>query len=234
MPVVDLALSEAEVDQDRPAAALLDHDVRRLHVAMNDAGGVGRREAVGHLKQDGERAVNGHMAAVRRVLFDDLLEVAALDVLHGEVIGVAVGPERIDLHDVLVANAGERGCLAAKPRLRAGLARMDGRDELDGHLPSEAHVARQVHAAHRTGAQLALEGVAPVDHLHRNGHEGALAAAEAVGALVAGDQTTIGAALHPEAYAYHDRNGRPMRGTSSRNVRGEAGTRGACMSLHRG
>ena len=89
-----------------------DDDVRRLDVAVDEAGVVDGRQPVGDLGEHAGRLAGGH----RAVLGDDLLDRPAGGVLHGDVRNAA------DL-------AG---------RVHAGHVRVVGDDPADGHLAVEA------------------------------------------------------------------------------------------------
>ena len=82
-------LGETEVEQlDRDLGALLDEDVRRLHVAMNDSARVGVSEAVEHLCRGLDGVTVGEGSVAERIA-----ECAAGDVLVGDVDVALVAAE---------------------------------------------------------------------------------------------------------------------------------------------
>jgi hypothetical protein len=130
--VVVAAVDEAEV-HDADAAVGADHDVVGLEVAVDEAGGVGGRDAAGGVEEDVEELgpAAGFGAGPR-------VEGLAGDELHGDPDAVAVGADVVDRHDVGVGEPGEGLGLAqqAEPRRRTAAGR--GRRSLRATLRSSS------------------------------------------------------------------------------------------------
>ena len=91
-------LGDAEVEDLEPAAALLDHQVGRLDVAVDDVEGVGVGQAVAELLEQAQLAHHrgGLLAA------DPLRQRLAVDVLHGDERLAVLLADVEDADDVLV------------------------------------------------------------------------------------------------------------------------------------
>jgi hypothetical protein len=147
---------DAEVGELHRALAGQQH-VRRLHVAVHDAGRVeraeGRQDAVGDADGlgDGERALAGQ---VRR-------QVAALDELHHEEQAALVLAGVVHDDDVRVVEAGGHACLAQEPlpcpELRAG-------EELHRDRPLEPTVVGHHDASGRAASEILAELVPVGEH----------------------------------------------------------------------
>ncbi len=198
---------DAKINEDGAACLLLEHHVGGLHVAVDDARGVDGGEAAGDLADDPEGLAGGEVRAAGDVLGHEAVEGAAVDELHGVVPGAAVLSERVDLHDVLVADRRE-GLGLADEALDEG--RVGGElagDHLEGHAAPEAEVAGLVHHAHRALAELALDAVAAVDELlrvdpgrHRTSGHGVARARERLDRVVV---------VHGSPSAYTNGSGQP-------------------------
>ena len=171
---------EPEVDEHR-APARVDEHVRRLHVAMDDAGGVERGDAGGELPRarveaidveppcagrnprDVERRRRARVERRRRrsdggvrVPAHVREPVDALDELHREEPVVAVRPEVVELHEVRVVHVGER----AELRLEAvERRRVEAREELQRDVRSTFAVEHLVDRAEAPFAERANEVV---------------------------------------------------------------------------
>ncbi len=111
-------LGDAEVrDLGHPVLAADEH-VGGLHVPVNHALLVGGGEARGDLPERGERVVDGHALAPRRVAGDGLVEALAVDVLHHEPEARAVDDDRLEVDDVGVIDLRE-----ARPSARCAAGR---------------------------------------------------------------------------------------------------------------
>ncbi len=118
------AASEAEVE-NLDEAAVGEHDVGRLEVAMEDAERVGGRETVGDLNAGGEDELEAG-----RSFGDDLVERLAGNVLHDDVGFFAVaGFGRSFAYVVDGADVG-----VVDGRGQAGLAKLRGAHLLDGEV----------------------------------------------------------------------------------------------------
>ena len=101
---------DAEVGEQRVqlAAVLLQQDVGRLQVAVDDAVGVARGERVGDLRGEQGRADRREGAVLPEVA----VQVGALDQVHDERQQVALDDQVADPHDVGVGQAQQDGALA--------------------------------------------------------------------------------------------------------------------------
>ncbi len=127
-PVADL--DEAEVGEERMGDdAAPEQDVARLDVAMDHPGaqGAGRVDVrlgvrIGERARDlpPDREPLGERGPI--ALAEPLREVRAVDVLHLEVVLIAVAAQVEDLHDVRVPQPGQRAPLAQDPHHRVARA----------------------------------------------------------------------------------------------------------------
>lgn len=120
---------DAEVGEQRVhlAAALLQQDVRRLQVAVDDAVGVARGQRVGDLR--GEQC--GADGAEGAVLAEVVVQVGALDEVHDERQEITLDDEIADPDDVRVGQAQQHRPLAQEPHHDVGIAREFLLEDLD-------------------------------------------------------------------------------------------------------
>jgi hypothetical protein len=131
---------DAEVDEHGPAVGA-HHDVRRLDVTVNDAGGVCRLERVDHTF--GDRA---HACRRERPAFGHLPQGLARHELHDEIPAGLV--DVVNRDDVLVLQA-RRSASLAKEALPILGARVDCRvKDLHGDVTAEHGVVGAVHVRH--------------------------------------------------------------------------------------
>ena len=129
-----------------------EEDVRRLDVAVDDAGGVGGGERFGDLRGDEERVGERQGRAAHA-----LRDVFALEPFHRDVRHPLVElPERDDAHDARVVQPREHAPLAGEARLFAGVDARDGDDLQRDGLIGDA-IVRAVHDADAAAADLALD-----------------------------------------------------------------------------
>ena len=76
----------------------------------------------------------------------------ALEVLHDEILGLALSPHVVEGADVRVRELRDRLCLPLEPLPRLGRSREMLRQDLDRHRPSEPRVPRPVHLSHSSRA----------------------------------------------------------------------------------
>jgi hypothetical protein len=147
----DAKIGEAHV------APAVDHDVLGLDVAMYEAAGVGSCVGAADLGDDGDEIGGGHAAAA----LEDVLEVAALDVLHGdEHRAVGVLAKVVDIDNVRVIEA-RGGARFVEEALTGGFVACElGAKELDGDNSVEALVAGTVDDGGTAFAYLVHEEVA--------------------------------------------------------------------------
>jgi hypothetical protein len=149
---------EAEVHDDDPAGAV-EHDVRRLEVAVDDTAGVR-----GH--QPGAQRVRHLHALVLRQPPDPLEErrqVLAVDELHrdeGDAVGLT---DVVDPADVRVRHLAGGADLVVEPGDGGAVAAERLGQELQRHLLVELHVVGAVDLPHPAAAEQAQDAVAPRD-----------------------------------------------------------------------
>ncbi|MFO1077572.1 MAG: hypothetical protein U1E73_07585 [Planctomycetota bacterium] len=192
---------EAEVGEHRFAAAAQQH-VRRLDVAVHEAGGVHGGERVGDAQAEPDEVLHevlraegrerqpqpvGDVLQRRRLaggphlpqVRDQGLQAWAVDVFHLEGEQLAVVDDAVDGDDVFVADLGERARLLqeAAPALRRQPERV--RQHLQRDLAVELLLAGEVDGAHAAAADLAHDLVA-----EQRRPSGLAAAGDAAGEVV--------------------------------------------------
>ncbi len=133
---------------------VVDHDVRRLHVPVEDATLVQGVEGVRDACE-----LPAERARIRRLVAHHLREGATFDQRHGVVRASVDLAGVVDLDDVRVLDAGEGLGLAAEAL--QGVRRLveAGPQDLDGLAPAEVPVLGLVDDADRAPAQLRQQGV---------------------------------------------------------------------------
>jgi hypothetical protein len=134
-------LREAEVEELR--AALCDHDVAGLQVAMDDAGPMRGRQRVGHLNRDGQR-----LGDRERAFRNPRLERLAVEILDDEKREALVFADVVERADVRVLERRDQPRLAleALAELRVGGERR--RQDLQGDDAIETRVVGSIDLAH--------------------------------------------------------------------------------------
>ena len=156
------ARRDAEVGEDHPAV-VADHDVARLHVAVDDPPRVRGLERAQQRQPDLRRLLRRQRAVVAH----DVRERAGLDELHDEERRAVVLDDVVDGDGARVVEPGggprlapgaldEHGAVVVGQPVREG-------DLLDGDLAVEDLVARPPDGAHAAGAQGRAQPVAPGD-----------------------------------------------------------------------
>ncbi len=203
---------DAEVGHQR--VPLVDQDVGRLDVAVDDPPLVGIGQRLGHLAGEADRLVDRQLP----LALEAGRERLALDHRHHVVEDAALGARIVHRQDVGVAEPRRDLDLAQEPLGAEGLGQL-GAHHLDRHLAVVLEVLGQVHRGHAALAQHPLDPVAlgqrpadPVD-LDRPGGHGALghprlggrgrAALEAEEGLVGERSLAVGAG------AWHGGHGTP-------------------------
>ena len=163
-------LGQAEVHELR-LAALREHDVRRLDVAVDDAGGVRGAERARDLDGVVER-----LRDRKQLLLQEPVEGGAVDVLHDDEVAIgSFGGVPVDVVDrddvgVVEGRGGPRLAGEAFPPPAAGGG--VGVHDLDGHGAIEARVAGAIDDSHPSFAQLLEDlvvGDVPADHAEPSG-----------------------------------------------------------------
>src|SRR5207302_1498829 len=141
-------LGETEIENLDGVA--LDHQVRRLDIAMQNAARVYGREAVGNLSRDLQRFGNPHWAGVQ-FLFQ---RFAAIVGHHDERLAVFSRLETVDVtHVAMLDRRGSQG-LARKPFSCGFIVAPLRRQELDRDVTSAPRVPGGIHYPHRAAAAL--------------------------------------------------------------------------------
>ena len=138
----------------------IEHHVRRLDVAMDDAGVVRELERVEQLAHDAHRFPD--VEALVRV--EEVLQLLAADELHHQVGDVAFLGEVVHLHDVRMVQPRDGLRLAREPHrvvLRGVRIEMALEDRLDRDPAIELRIETLVDDAHGALAERALDVVAP-------------------------------------------------------------------------
>ena len=125
-------------------SVVVDDHVVRLEVAVDDAAAVGEPRRLEDLDRDVDRADR----VERRLLADQLLERAAREVLHRDVVGAVVGAAVVDADDVRVLQAGGGLRLAAEALDEAGVLGEPAVQQLQRDLAPELLVLGQEHVGH--------------------------------------------------------------------------------------
>ena len=156
--VFRLEARHAEV-REQQAPPRRDQHVRRLHVAVHDAGGVRGAERVGQERAD----ARDELRQDRSSLLDLCEERAPADELHHDERRIA--PRRaadvVDPQDVRVLEPRRRARLALEPPHDLVAPREVREQHLDRDLAAELGVARAEHRRHAALADLLVERVAP-------------------------------------------------------------------------
>ena len=151
-----LSAREPEVE-DRDGPAVLDHDVLRLEVAMDDAELVRGFGPEGDLPEDRDRACLGQLS----LELDDRPQVLARNVFHRDVGEVVAHSEVVDARHVRVLDLPVEIDLALEPEeelLVVGLP--VGRQDLDGDDVVEIQILRLEDDSHAAAADGLLPSVA--------------------------------------------------------------------------
>ncbi len=146
-------LGQAEVHNFDPAF-VVDHDVGRLQVPVEDAGAVGLGQRVGDL--DGVLQRLGRAQALGGY---HLVERPALDVLHYDEVHAVVAVDVVEGDDVgVIQRAGGLGLLD-EALLASRIGRFAGGQDFDRHGSVEVSVASLVDDAHAALPELRFNSV---------------------------------------------------------------------------
>ncbi len=144
-----------------------EHDVGRLHVAVDDPGGVGELKGGGHL--------GGHLGGPLRLQaalgLQDLPQGPARDVLHDDVVHGGVRAGVVHAHHVGVVQAGRGLGLPAEPLHEPLVPGVLGGQDLDGHRPPQHGVGAPVHLGHAACPDRLFEPVPVAQFGLRGVHE---------------------------------------------------------------
>jgi hypothetical protein len=140
-------LGDSEVE-DLQESVRRNHEVFRLEVPMDDADSVRAREPVHELRAEIHDAAH-RQGTARQKLANGL----PVDELHREVGHAGGMPDLIDRHDVRMIQRGGRARLLREPQKPFPIRQETGGQNFQGHIATEAAVARTVHLPHRSGSQ---------------------------------------------------------------------------------
>ena len=154
-------LGQAEVGDVR-MPLVIDQDVGRLQVAMQDAPHMGMVHSLGRLGQ--KRCRGPGIVLEGREL---LGEVSPLDELHAEVLLTLMVANFINRHDPrVIQQCDGLGLVLESPQLRV-VSQHAGPDHLEGDRPVEADLAGLVDHAHAAAAQFPVDLIV-ADIAHAN------------------------------------------------------------------
>ena len=139
-------LGDAEVG-DLHAPLLVEENVFRLDVAVNDAGVVGVLERVAELRDDAQRLARRELARAQ-----DVAQVGAVDEFHHDVVAARDFSEFMDGDDVLMRQRRERPGFPVEALDELGILGQIVRQHLDGDVAFELRLSRAVNGAHSAAA----------------------------------------------------------------------------------
>ncbi len=149
---------DAEVGDLRAVLGVDDHVVR-LEVAMDDAALVRELGRAKDLDAEVDRA-GGQQ---RPVLRDDLLQRAALEMLHRDVVGAVPLTAVVHRHDVRVLQAGGTRRLAPEPLDELRVLREAPVQDLQRDITAELQVLGAIHVRHPARADPLEDAIATID-----------------------------------------------------------------------
>jgi hypothetical protein len=147
-------LGNAEVDDRRvhdASGEIAYQDVRRLQVAMDDRGAVGRSDR----RCDGQEEVGDLSAREFAARRKKGREIGALEKLHHDVRRAIFGADVEDVDDVVVADLRGRPRLAEEARRRVGFSPHIDVHDFERDVLAEGYVHRFVNRGHAPAPDLA-------------------------------------------------------------------------------
>jgi len=145
---------DAEVGQIG-VAVVIEQDVGRLHVAVDDAVAVGQRERGGHLIQQAAHPLRRPGRAVQR-----RPEVAAAQVAHDQVGTARLAPVVVERHDLRVFQPGDGLRLGLEAADEGDVVGVAGGNDLDRHVAADGRLRGAENDAVTAPAQLLVDVVA--------------------------------------------------------------------------
>ncbi len=121
-----------------------DQDVLRLDVAVDETSLVRRADGGTDLDGNGQSALDGERSAFE----DQLLEIAALDVLHDDVMTVAILANVVDADNVRMVQVGRRLGFAVETRQESLIVCASLIQHLDSHRAPQHDVLSPVDCSH--------------------------------------------------------------------------------------
>ena len=138
------------------AFILLQEDVRRLQVPVDDAFAVRHVDGTGQGLDE-----RGRLARRPGLAIEPVRQAAALDPLQGQEGPALVAADLVDLHDVGVLHPRRQLRLQPEPQLLGGGRELARQHHLQGGQPVEAPVPRLVHHPHAAATDLGQDVVVP-------------------------------------------------------------------------
>ena len=117
-------------DMDLPVR--VEQQVRRLHVAVQDAAAVGIGESTGGLKPQ--------TCSLARGAFAIMVQPLAVDELHRVIAPVGADARVVDLDDVRMVEHRDHACLVLEPFPLRRIGRQGGRQQLHRDFPVQRHL----------------------------------------------------------------------------------------------
>ena len=189
---------QSEIHDDH-FAALVDHDVLRLEVAMDHAAVVRRRQPGAELARRLEGLVGGQPADAQQ----QRREVFAIHVLHGDERHAFDFADVVNAADVGVGDQARHAHFAVESLQQALIARRLFGQELQGYGLSERQVGGAIDLAHSAAAEQSDDAVAPAEQgsrdeaafvlFRRRGHAGDLGIAARAGLPMRLSDATVSA-----------------------------------------
>src|SRR5690606_31702820 len=135
---------DAEV-REVGVAVLVQEDVGRFQIPVDDAVAVGDSHGGGDLVEHQRGGFEAARAALQRIL-----QAAAAQVAHYQVGTARVAPVVIQRHDVQVFEAGDEVGLRLEPADELRVVGEIRQDDLNRHLPPNRRLVGAVHSAKTT------------------------------------------------------------------------------------
>src|SRR5579875_3551573 len=151
------AFGDPEVD-NLDVAGIVDQDVLRFDVAMDESVQMRVVERGGNLSDD-ER---GALDTKRALAIDQLFEVSPRDIFHHDVAGLAILSDIVDADDIRMGQSRGRLRLSLEPGQKVGISAELVAQNLDRYRPVEQQVVPSVDDRHATFADRLIETVAPI------------------------------------------------------------------------
>ena len=134
---------------------------------MEDTGAMGLVEGIGNLAADAQRLIEGKRAPGPLEACGERL---AIEVLHHEVIDVAVAADVVHHADVRMGERGYGARLTLEAQASFGICGEILRQHFDGDRPIEPRVAGLVDLAHAAGAERRLKLIRAETSTSGKGH----------------------------------------------------------------
>ena len=154
---------DAEVGHHRTACRAVEHDVVRLHVAVDDALRVGIRKRVGDDGEDAACLTHGQARLAR----EPLRKALTVHERHHEVHDAFAFVDRINGNDARMCELRRGLRLPQEPLANVGVERELGRQHLDRDSAVKPEVGRAIDDRHPASADLRVDEVLRPDRDHQ-------------------------------------------------------------------